>query len=342
LALLACLGFAVFRFNAIRQQSCLSAPNSPSLASVPARALLELRANLASVMSGADGQAYASGPVPVQAVWTDNPPEGRSLELSKDGLGPASDEIREWAPDPMWGPAYRDDIAADVFRFDAASQARRFFDVATSVRCHRSGAERPASRPPQARNLIWVNPDAVTEQDVFLLRGPLVYRIVDVRPGASRPSRLVTERLVAVSTVDRLACTIPEADCPRMSAAQRFAEEANDAVCALNAELVSEDHEDTPFILFPIYPRTRAIVAKSVRRLKAVTPPPERAAAYAAFTADLGRLLAIGNEANAARAAHDFALVNRYYYEQAPTYQRDFVSLGQTLGLTECTPVKPA
>jgi hypothetical protein len=134
LALLACLGFVVFGFNTIKQQSCLSAPNSPSLASVPARALLELRANLASVMSGADGQAYASGTVPVQAVWTDNPPEGRSLELSKDGLGPASDEIREWAPDPMWGPAYRDDIAADVFRFAAASQALRFFDEATSCR----------------------------------------------------------------------------------------------------------------------------------------------------------------------------------------------------------------
>jgi hypothetical protein len=168
-------------------------------------------------MRGADGRVYASGAVPPETAWTDEPPEGRSLDLSKAGLGPASYELREWAPDPKWGPAYEDDVVGDTFLFAQASEARRFFDEVASVRCHRSGVERPAPRPPGARNLIWVNPDGVTEEDVFLLRGRAVYRIAEVRAGRNQTPRWSASQQTAVATINRLACTLPGAACPQLS-----------------------------------------------------------------------------------------------------------------------------
>jgi hypothetical protein len=338
--LLACVCLGLIRLNAIKQrESCLNLPPTPALASLPARELSALRANLAGVMSRADGRVYASGSISPRVVWTDNPPVSGSLELSGDNLEPASDEIREWAPDPRYGAAYPDDIAGDVFMFASPSQARLFFERATALHCHLSGTVQPAPRPPQARNLVWVNPDAVTEQDVFLLRGRLVYRIVDVRPGSHEAQRSSAARGVALASVDRLACTIAGADCPRMSPARLFSEQANDAVCALAGELVSENRESAPFVLFPIFPRTRAIVTRSVQQLSAIAAPPAQAAAYASFLVDLRHLLALGQQANVARAAHNAALVNHLYYERAPAYQAEFVSLQSTLGLKECTPV---
>ena len=57
----------------------------------------------------------------------------------------------------------------------------------------------PAPLPPGARNLIWDNPDGVTQEDVFLVRGSLVYRV-----------GTVTERQKGLATVNRLAFALPE------------------------------------------------------------------------------------------------------------------------------------
>lgn len=216
--LVGCLVYAVsFVVHAVRY-SVMCVPGSPALVRLPASELTQLRGDLTAAMARADGKVYAFGWVPASVIWTDEPPEGESLHLSADGLGPASYEIRQWAPDPEWGAKARDDIGADVFAFNTPAEATLVFDEATSARCHRSGVERPAPAPPNARSMIWVNPDAATEEDVYLVRGRFVYRIVDVRPagGVERPTWNPAQR-VGVWTVARLACSLPNADCSAAS-----------------------------------------------------------------------------------------------------------------------------
>jgi len=227
----------------------------------------------------------------------------------------------------------------EIYLFATASQAHRFFDEATSTRCHRSGVARPAPRPADARNVIWVNPDGVTEEDVFAVDGRRVYRIVDVRPARDEKPRWSAEQQVGVLTVDRLACTIPGADCPRMSATARFVETASVAVCAFSGELVSEYREQAPWALFPIHRKTQTIVAGAIQRLKAIAPPPAQAVDYNAFTAALEQLLALGRQWNASEAAGSPASAHRYF-EWSPRYQNEFARLGTALGIYECAPVE--
>ena len=225
--LLVCLGIAVFAL--VTSDDSILSPGSggsaaapdwcvpvtpPPLRNVPLGQLESLRAGLLGVMEPLARSRYAWGVVPAEVVWTDNSPQSiRSSEM--DGLWPASYEMRSWVTDPQLAPE-RDDIVADVFLFADSGQARRFFTEATGTRCHRDGTERSASQPPQARNLIWANPDGPTQEDVFLVRGPRVYRISDVRP-PTHPSG--AEQQVGVSRVNALACALPGANCPRSGTA---------------------------------------------------------------------------------------------------------------------------
>ncbi len=220
--LLVCLGIAVFALlgshNSILSRGSGSSAASPDwcvpvtpppLRNVPWRQVEDLRASLLPVMAPLARSRYAWGIVSAEDVWTVNSPQSiRSSEM--DGLWPASYEMRSWAIDPQLAPE-QDDIVADVFLFAASGQARRFFAEATGTRCHRDGTERPASQPPQARNLTWVNPDGPTQEDVFLLRGPRVYRIGDVRPRTHSSA----EQRPGVSRINALACALPGANCPR-------------------------------------------------------------------------------------------------------------------------------
>jgi hypothetical protein len=179
----------------------------PPLRDVSLRQLEALRASLLPVMRPLSRSRYAWGIVPTEVAWTDNAPQ--SIRASEtDGLWPASYEMRSWVADPELTPQ-QDDLAADVFLFANSADARRFFAEASAVRCHRHGAERAASKPPHARNLIWLNPDSAIEEDVFLLRGPRVYRIVDVRP----ESRSISGRQAGIERVNALACALVNASC---------------------------------------------------------------------------------------------------------------------------------
>jgi hypothetical protein len=194
--LLGCLGLAIFVLLT-SQSSILSSssgssaaasggcvpPAPPSLQNVPWRDIEALRASLLGVMRPLARARYAWGVVPAEVAWTDNAPQ--SIRASeREGLWPASYEMRSWTIDPQLSPEL-DDVVADVFVFTDSVQARRFFAEATSPRCHLDGIERATPEPPQARNLIWVNPDNATQEDVFLLRAASVYRISDVRPARS-------------------------------------------------------------------------------------------------------------------------------------------------------------
>jgi hypothetical protein len=176
----------------------------PTLASVRLDGIKDLRASLLRVMRPI-GSRYEWGTVAPASAWSDNTPQ----RLFQSGLTvsswPGSYEMRVWARD-------RDDVVADVFLFANISQARRFFDQATSVQCHRDGKAQPASRPPDCRNLVWLNPDGFTQEDVFLLRGPRVYRIGEVR--LKRPSVPPSiEQRAGLSAVDALACSLNGAGC---------------------------------------------------------------------------------------------------------------------------------
>jgi hypothetical protein len=144
---------------------------------------------------------------------------------------------------------------------------------------------------------------------------------------------------VGVATAERLACSIAGAACPRPDAIARFAEDASEAVCTFNGELVSRYRQTGPWSLFPTTARTQAIVATAIQRLRAITPPISRAAAYRGFTDALAQLLALGREWNAAHAAGDQSLA-RQYFERAPVWQRELARLGNALGVYECAPVE--
>jgi hypothetical protein len=176
----------------------------PALASVRLDGIRELRADLLRVMTPI-GPRYEWGTVAPASVWSDGLPQ----KLFQSGLTTSrwsgSYEMRAWARD-------RDDIVADVFLFADTSQARRFFDQATTVQCHRDGKAQSAPRPPGSHNLVWLNPDGFTQEDVFLVRGPRVYRIGEVRPGHPSVPPSV-EQQAGLSAVDTLACSLNGAGC---------------------------------------------------------------------------------------------------------------------------------
>jgi hypothetical protein len=185
----------------------------PRLITVNASQFLALRASVQTVMSHAGGSRYAWGTISPRDAWADNEPESATAESSTTGRWPGSFEIRQWASDPQWGASYSDDIVADVFAFSTSTQALRFYSEATSTRCRIAASATPASRAPDARDLNWVNPDHATEEDVFLLRARIVYRIVDVRPQNQEPPPSRAEDQIGFTTAETLACTLPEARC---------------------------------------------------------------------------------------------------------------------------------
>ena len=194
--------------GATASASCV--PTTPPLESVPLGTIADLRAELRTVMAPLALNPYAWGIVSPDGAWLDNTPLNLHASQLTDQRWPASYEIRSWTPDPQLAPR-QDDVAADVFMFASPGQARRFFTEASGARCHRDGVERPTSRPPQGRDLTWVNPDGVAQDDVFLLRGRRVYRVTVVRPQV----RMTTapERQAGTALANGLACALPGAGC---------------------------------------------------------------------------------------------------------------------------------
>jgi hypothetical protein len=218
-ALLACLGLAVlglvgsstniFSANNVvlggSPAGCV--PAVPPVVNVRLDQLAELHRSLLPMIETLGGRRYAGGTITPDSMWSDDPPQRLILSRSTEGRWPATYEIRQWAADG-------DDVAADVFLFAKSGQAHSFFSLASSTNCRHAGMQLSASGPSQARNLVWVNPDGFTEEDVFLIRGSRVYRVADVRPQHPGIQSIAAQR-AGVSIVDTLACAIPEAECHR-------------------------------------------------------------------------------------------------------------------------------
>jgi hypothetical protein len=191
--------------------SCV--PALPSLPSVPLRTVGELRTGALGVMAPLARHRYAWGTVAPAVAWSDAPPQSLSSSHQANWRWPASYEMRGWTSSPRLAPKQAD-VVTDVFLFADAGQARLFFTQASSSRCHRAGRDRPVSRPPRARNLVWVNPDGATQQDVFLMRGRNVYRVGAVwEQTPSDPPTAGAEQQARASKLDALACALPAANC---------------------------------------------------------------------------------------------------------------------------------
>jgi hypothetical protein len=178
-----------------------------SLASVDLAGIEQLRADIRGITDRVSGRTYEAGTVAPQAVWSDSAPQRLELSTQAGGTWPASYEIRRFALDG-------DDVVADVFALGSPASAHRFFAQASSARCHLHGRSSAVGDPPLTRNLIWLNPDGFTQQDAFLQRGKLVYRVADVRAPRSGASP-ATEQAEGLDTVDRLACLLADAGCTR-------------------------------------------------------------------------------------------------------------------------------
>jgi hypothetical protein len=197
----------------------------PELATVGVARVLVLRAAVQSAAGEADGQVHARGTVVPDDAWSDNEPASEASPASEtaersssEGKGwPGGYEIRQWAPDPWWGSRYSDDVVVDAFAFVNAEQADRFFAEATSARCRALGSTAPARRPFGARALVRVNPDGATEEDVYVRRGRIVYRVADVRPQDHDPGPSTAEDRAGVLTAEALACGLPDTGCPSRS-----------------------------------------------------------------------------------------------------------------------------
>lgn len=185
----------------------------PVLATVDVDQLRALRSVARSVAARAGGHEYESGIVQAIDAWEDDPPERVTTTGSTKTHWTGSWEIRQWAPDPQWGTSYRDDVATDVFMFHTPLQARRFFAEAASARCRERASETKAMRPPGARELNWGNPDRATQEDLWLTRGRVAYRIADVRPGAEDRLPSTESERIGFRTIEALACGLPEAHC---------------------------------------------------------------------------------------------------------------------------------
>lgn len=219
--LLACLAVALVALLGVRTSVFSSASPGrnapwspcqaaePRLAHVPLGQLAKLRTSLLPVVDPLARSRYMWGVVTPEDVWSDGYPKRFGASVMLDGSYPGSFEMRVWAWDRRLKLANVDTVA-DVFQFADAADAQRFFDAASSTRCHRYGRAQLASQPPDARNLTWDNPDGATQIDVFLLRGVRVYRASEAPPVTSHPA--ASER-AAIATVNILACRLAEASC---------------------------------------------------------------------------------------------------------------------------------
>jgi hypothetical protein len=189
--------------SAARLAAC-AGRGAPQVTEVRPQDLGGLRASVARVLPERLGRLYEEGTIGGSSVWTDASPAGPTV--SATALRPAGYEMRWWAPNG-------DDLVADVLLFKSPGAALRFLGRASGPRCGRASLTGASGRPPQARNLAWINPDNVAEGDVYLARGRRVYRVADAPAGQAQGSVAPARLQRALRTVDALACLLPGAHC---------------------------------------------------------------------------------------------------------------------------------
>jgi hypothetical protein len=146
---------------------------------------------------------YEQGVIGEDAAWTDMEPGNGGVPIS--GEQPGGFEMRWWT-------GGRDDVVGDIFLFKNAADAKHYLELAISTECRSKASQRPALFPPGAHNLEWSNPFSYAQQDVYLQRGPRVYRVSVVQPGV-HSTVSAAMRLQGFHLVNQLACDLPGTGC---------------------------------------------------------------------------------------------------------------------------------
>jgi hypothetical protein len=183
-------------------------PALPPVMNVPLDRLLELREGLLPVLSGIGGRRTPGGTVTPESIRLGLPPQRLGTSRS-GGLWPGGYEMRQQAGDG-------DYVAADALLFANASDAHSYVEETTSAACRFPPIEvKASSPPPQTRDLASVDFAAFTTYTALVARGPLVYRIAEVRAQtrATRPS--IFQLGPGVNRVNGLACKLADAHCRR-------------------------------------------------------------------------------------------------------------------------------
>ncbi|MHB8490942.1 MAG: hypothetical protein ACYDA6_01835 [Solirubrobacteraceae bacterium] len=185
---------------------------APEVVSASAGRALGLRAVLAPLMRASEGREYEAGVVRGANFWSDGEPRPLPTRAGAKLL-PAAYELRWWVRLPN-GASH--DLVADALEFATPHAAAAFLMRAASPRCRRSGKAWMAYSPPGAHELRWQNPDRATEWDALMVRGRIVYRVVDVPPtdaSSVNPVSAEVESTRARLAVQRLACVLSAARC---------------------------------------------------------------------------------------------------------------------------------
>ena len=150
---------------------------TPALRTVDMKQLGRLRKGISSqAVFGAELDSYEEGFVGVAAAFSDAEPTMQPINTSDQGVE-AGYEFRWWTPT-------RHDVVADVWLFADADSAADFVDRATSTRCRQGARATTAPAPEGGIDLEWRNPFGFMQQDLYVARGPRVYRLAVVPPGA--------------------------------------------------------------------------------------------------------------------------------------------------------------
>jgi hypothetical protein len=191
-------------------RSCPSS-DAPTLAAVGPARLAGLERDLEGMIASREARfpeekgltPYEQGVIAEAAAWSDMEPGNGGVPRS--GQQPAGFEMRWWT-------VGRDDVVGDIFLFKNAVDAKQYLELAIGTKCRSEASQRPALFPPAAHNVEWSNPFSYAQQDVYLQRGPRVYRVSVVQPGVHSTVGAAM-RLQGFHLVNELACDLPGAGC---------------------------------------------------------------------------------------------------------------------------------
>jgi hypothetical protein len=184
--------------DAVASSPCASA-EIPQLATVSAPQLSDLQEELAARVARTERpDVYEQGRVGTDVAWSDNYPDGE-IDWDPDATSPAGYEIRWWSAVANHG--------IDVWEFSDEGEAETYFRSASSTACRRSAVAQWALQPTGSRNVEWLNPEGVMQEDLFLLRGERVYRVAFVRKWAG-PISTPAKRQERFSRLNRLGCVL--------------------------------------------------------------------------------------------------------------------------------------
>jgi hypothetical protein len=175
----------------------------PALAAVTRPRLLDQIHLFERIGAENGGTPYEWGPAEASSAWSDAEPG--FTRLPPAATQPGGYAMRWWFPD-------RSDVSIDGFAFEDAGAAEEFLTLAADRTCRVEASAVDADLPPGGRNLSWVNPDGVAQEDALLRRGRRVYRVSAVLPG-SGGSVTFRGRRAGFDLVDELACALPGAAC---------------------------------------------------------------------------------------------------------------------------------